>query len=150
MADNVEFRVDVQYDDTGHIIGLKIADDLEHADQDLENFLTHYGVKGMRWGLRRGSLSSRVKSARLENNKAVTNHLERLRAGKDLTRVERAINVTNHMTMGKTLTNKYYDWQISGMKKETAKIEEGRLNVAQKLSVALSTPVISLAVERRS
>lgn len=35
------------------MVGAAMAEDLAHADLDVNNFLAHFGVKGMRWGFRK-------------------------------------------------------------------------------------------------
>lgn len=49
------------------MVGAALAEELEHADLMVDNFLAHFGVKGMKWGQRksRPSVSSSNSSARL-------------------------------------------------------------------------------------
>ena len=48
-----EFPVNVIYDELGHIIDMSIDEPLEHSDINMDDFLEHYGVKGMKWGVRK-------------------------------------------------------------------------------------------------
>lgn len=60
-ADDNTIIVDLEYDDMGFIIDMKVAEPLKHME-DLDDatidFLAHYGVLGMRWGKRKGDSSS--------------------------------------------------------------------------------------------
>ena len=63
IADDVEIKLNVVWDELGHIIELKDIpdDDVEHSDyylNEAENFLNHSGVKGMKWGVRNSRPSS--------------------------------------------------------------------------------------------
>ena len=52
--------IDVEYDDLGHIVEMKVREPLKHttleetdiSDEALD-FLAHWGVKGMKWGVRK-------------------------------------------------------------------------------------------------
>lgn len=67
-VDDPDLPVELIYDAKGFIVDSKVEgmNDLEHAEVD--NFLEHYGVKGMRWGIRkdpstgRSALGSAVRS----------------------------------------------------------------------------------------
>jgi hypothetical protein len=43
----------VKLDELGHMVGFELAGDLYHSFEDLDDFLAHYGVKGMHWGVRK-------------------------------------------------------------------------------------------------
>lgn len=53
-------RVNVTYDSKGRIVSLEINDDFLSQSEftTIDDFLEHYGVKGMKWGVRRKSGSS--------------------------------------------------------------------------------------------
>jgi hypothetical protein len=53
--DAPEMVVKIKRDAKGHILSIEMPEDLEHAD--LDEFLAHYGVKGMKWGVRKKSSS---------------------------------------------------------------------------------------------
>lgn len=58
------FRYLPKFNDKGFVVGFSIAPEEDMAEHtDLSNFLAHYGVKGMKWGVRRdrGSSSSSSK-----------------------------------------------------------------------------------------
>ena len=45
-------QVVLKFDSMGHILSFKIVDDILEQSAFVDNFLEHYGVKGMRWGVR--------------------------------------------------------------------------------------------------
>lgn len=53
-ADETNVEVLVKFDERGHILSFKIAEPIMHDGEALaEEVLEHYGVKGMKWGVRR-------------------------------------------------------------------------------------------------
>jgi 2'-5' RNA ligase len=65
----VTFRVNV--DDQGMITGLETVDNtLEQGASLVEDILSHHGVKGMRWGVRKEQLTSGAKTAAKATGKA--------------------------------------------------------------------------------
>src|SRR5882757_2880237 len=54
-GDTESFSVNVSYDSMGHIVKLDVLDDaLAQREKFVDDFLEHFGVKGMRWGVRGG------------------------------------------------------------------------------------------------
>lgn len=52
-ADDIAARAVVTYDDRGHIVKIELVKtDMTQSDP-VEEFLEHFGVKGMKWGVRR-------------------------------------------------------------------------------------------------
>lgn len=57
--DDGSFDVKVTYDSSGYITGIEMPDDtVAHGAAFTSEFLAHHGVKGMKWGTRKGSTSS--------------------------------------------------------------------------------------------
>lgn len=53
------FTVNVSYSPTGHIISVDVPDETMAQSADLiSNVLAHHGIKGMKWGVRKGSSES--------------------------------------------------------------------------------------------
>lgn len=46
-------KLKVEVSSTGHVTKISLPDELKHTDILPEEFLAHYGIKGMRWGVRR-------------------------------------------------------------------------------------------------
>lgn len=54
-----EIEVAMEFDENGYILDFSIPEtELDHNDSDAEDFLLHWGVKGMKWGIRRKRESS--------------------------------------------------------------------------------------------
>lgn len=61
----MDVRVNVEYDDLGHIIDIDFVEDTNDLDDDsifqssidpvIESIIEHAGVKGMKWGVRRST-----------------------------------------------------------------------------------------------
>lgn len=49
--------VKMEYDDAGNFVRASLSDEppseMVHSDDSMDNFLEHYGIKGMKWGIRR-------------------------------------------------------------------------------------------------
>lgn len=59
-------RVDVQYDDLGHILDIDFVEDDSMAQSSIQflidDVIEHAGVKGMKWGVRKKPASSKGKA----------------------------------------------------------------------------------------
>lgn len=54
--DDPEIKLEIEWDETGYILGLKDLPDLKQSADSMDaalNFLEHHGVKGMKWGVRK-------------------------------------------------------------------------------------------------
>lgn len=118
-------------------------------DADL---LVHYGIKGMKWGLRKSKAQtgvSRFRGARIDRN---DRHLQRFKdaqktlgvSGRSGGKVSNKLdtNVTNglnRMVMGRKLTNRYYDMRISRIENHNARLKSGNLYVRDRVGVLLQT-----------
>lgn len=61
--------IQVFYDDRGHITRIEPPEDLEQSAFDDEEYLMHFGVKGMKWGTRKNDLPGVPRSTNREARK---------------------------------------------------------------------------------
>lgn len=52
-SDPVEFKVTLNKDERGHILSFEMLEEMAHTDELVADFLEHFGIKGMKWGVRR-------------------------------------------------------------------------------------------------
>lgn len=67
--EQVPFKL--KFDKSGKMIGIVMTDSIQHGAELTDDFLSHYGVLGMKWGKRKGSSGASVKKAK-KNPKAST------------------------------------------------------------------------------
>lgn len=85
-ADSLErFQLNVEYDDMGYISSINVPAELMQTDiteEDLDAYLEHYGVKGMKWGVHRtrgsGTVSSMPRSAKQMTDEELQRAVDRL------------------------------------------------------------------------
>lgn len=108
VDDNVVGLVTVNYDENGYIVSVELAEDL--AQSAINNVLEHFGVKGMKWGVRRDAKSrpssgdakksDAVKKKRREKGaKSLTN--KELKAAIERMRLEQQYKEMNKSTVAK-------------------------------------------------
>ena len=114
---------------------------------DLELF--HFGVKGMKWGVRRkvgsdglavGSPPGRFARAKMKSNTQLAKRHEDAKTG-NVGKVMKALQAPDKIIMGKKRFEKYHDTQISLLKSQNERIKSGKLTVADKIDIALNTPI---------
>ena len=126
---------------------------------EVDDFLAHYGVKGMRWGKRKAQSSGESSdNLRAHLKKSAVSKIERerdtfkaLRDKTDLNVRGKTINAVNRATMGKKFTEKYYDARINGLDNKATRLKDGKANVLEKLDAVVNLTALDLPnVQKRS
>lgn len=112
--------------------------------------LLHFGVKGMKWGVRKKSDGGRVRGALLDQNQRTTAVLKRARRGDGATvgeRVGRRIGIGLHG--GKNRYNRQVDKNLRDLKAQKKRLESGKLAVQDLNQFIWTVPVTDLLISRR-
>lgn len=136
-----------------------IEDFLSHKGMTDEE-LSHYGVKGMRWGVRRGGLKSRVSGAILDRNQRNAKYLKDVKDkkldekdfllgkhGKAVANAGRKLGVA--MRFGEKRYQKSMDKKISKIEAQSEIVKSGKLRVRDVVDAAVTISVAELAVSIR-
>jgi hypothetical protein len=115
-----------------------------------EDSLAHYGVKGMKWGVRkpREDGVSRSRGRIIDRNEKAAERIGEARTalkegGGSLS--IRFANRVNRMTMGKRMTEKYYDTALSNLNDQSDRMRKGELTLHDRLDVVMSHPATRVA-----
>ena|SRR5690349_10990622 len=115
-----------------------------------ETALAHYGVRGMKWGVRSGGLSSRLQGATQDRAQQREMILRRQNSGhsKGLDeKLGRGINIVANG--GKKRMVEKNDVEIKRMQERQKRISKGEATVRDMMSGLMTTPVFDLVVSRR-
>lgn len=117
---------------------------------EYDDYLEHYGVKGMKWGRRKGSLSSRVREVGVEKKTKSIESRERVLSGKGSIRDK--INAGSTLSVAKVLDNKGVKNAIaSDLARDKAtrtRLQTGKATFTDKFGVAMNVSILDLAVKR--
>ena len=122
------------------------------VDISYDDYLAHYGTKGMKGGRRKGTLASRARQVGVEKKTKSIEQRERVLSGKSSIRARVAAGST--LSLAKVLKNK-------GVKNAIAKdltrdmatrsrLESGQATTRDKLEVAMNISILDLAFKRGS
>lgn len=123
---------------------------LNEQKPPLEEALAHFGVKGMKWGVRRGNLRSRIGGVVADTNHNRTAHLVRRRENRPATsdeKIDRAIALIARG--GTNRLNKRIDIELRALEKQRKRIEAGKLAAIDILSIIARVKLIDLVISRR-
>lgn len=108
--------------------------DKPELDNDL---LMHFGIKGMKWGVRRGSSKtgvSRARGALIDRNQRHIKRTKDLLAGKGLLR-DRVEYRMSRISVGKSMTDRLMKVGIKEMNDQNHRLKSGKVTFHDKLAV---------------
>jgi hypothetical protein len=116
-----------------------------------EELLIHYGIKGMKWGLRKGSAKtgiSRSRGALIDRNDRQIRRIRDARRGKGrlLDRLELKLD---QLALGKERSKISMEYKIKDMKAQNARLKSGKATVNDKLEIFATTTPINLLLSNR-
>ena len=136
-----------------------IEDFLSHNGATNEE-LAHYGVKGMRWGVRRGSVKSRISGAILDRNQRNVKYLKDVKNNKidekgfvlgkyDKALVKGARKIGVAMHFGEKRYQQSMAKSISKIEAQSEIVKSGKLRVRDVVGAVATISVAELAVSIR-
>lgn len=123
---------------------------IQDTDKPPLGELAHYGIRGMKWGVRRGGLRSRFKGALADRNQQHTAILTRARENRGASvgeRFGRRIGVK--LAGGADRYNKNVDSNLKVLKDQRKRIESGKLKALDILEGLTSVTIGDLVISRR-
>lgn len=112
-----------------------------------EALLIHYGVSGMKWGVRRGkgvTGVSRHRGALMDRNNRVVMQRKKLIAG---TRHKRLVGVAKKM-IGEDTFNRRMKASIKELNSQNDRIKKGKITFEDRMDAIFNVPVGALVISR--
>ena len=122
----------------------------EKPDLD-EALLIHYGIKGMKWGLRKSKSvtgMNRRRSALVDRNDRFISRAENASRGKGLVR-DRVNQTVNRLVLGKKLSGKIMNYRLDKRKAQNARLKRGEVTVRDRLTSNLRVTPIDMVLSNR-
>lgn len=121
---------------------------------EVDDFLAHYGVTGMKWGVRKGGLKDRVKGAVTDSveRRMITNRM--IADGKGQTRDYRRVALKRYGGIGtgaamSTGSRKAAEKRATELEGMLERVKSGKMKLGDKLDAAFTTNVSDLVISRR-
>lgn len=128
---------------------------MELGEMTAEEALTHVGVRGMHWGVRKGSDTtgvSRTRGALLDSNQRDSAILTRGLTGTRTNREKRIVKVAQVLMLGKKrqekMFNKNAPINLNKMREQNARLTSGKLKLKDRRDIFMKTSAADLMVSR--
>lgn len=120
-------------------------------DENIDAILEHYGIRGMKWGVRRGSSRtgvSRARGAAIDRNDRAIRRIQDSQKGKGPIRfrIERKLN---QIAMGESATKRLENLTIAELRDQNARLKSGKATVRDKLQVLMTTTPLDFVLTNR-
>lgn len=116
-----------------------------------DELLMHYGMRGMKWGVRRGKSVTgvgRYRGALLDRNARDKKMLKDARKGKGAL-APRAVNQLGKKLLGEKRWEKNFQKKMSEINKQNQRLKSGKLKVADRLDMTLTVSMFDLVVTHK-
>lgn len=112
--------------------------------------LAHYGIRGMKWGVRRGGLGSRLRGSLADKRQREVSVATRMRENRSKGLDEKlGRGITRVAAVTKNRFNKTLDKQISKKSAQMKRLESGRLKAVDVLAIVGHLSLPALVISRR-
>lgn len=121
------------------------------TETEVDDFLEHFGVKGMKWGVRKSKSvtgMSRRRAALIDtNNRRIQLHtnIRDRKAGVVLN----TLSALDKILMGKARFEKFHTLRINALSEQNARVKSGKVLVRDRLASNLGVAPIDMLIERR-
>ena len=118
---------------------------LSHSE--IDDFLEHQGVKGMKWGVRRSKKVTGVArrdGAQIDRNNSLINEIAKARSGE---KYKRQVKVIGKI-IGKEQQNKNWDKLVGTKQAQNARILAGQKTISDRLEVVGNINAFDMFVSR--
>jgi len=127
--------------------GLSRDEPFGDTGMTVDDFLMHYGVMGMHWGIRKGKGTtgiSRGRRAKIDMNKRLINRVQVAQSGRKY-KVSMALG---RAFLGAEQQRKNQNQLISNLNAQNRRLRSGQVKVMDRLDVFMNTSILDLYISR--